>query len=202
METQASEWDTLLDELVRQDVITRGEYNQLNTMLPEEMYLEPNSEEEDELTKVIQATANYLVKPDKKKFMELLTEIKVEGSEDDIDATLQLEKLIDVLLFGEYLEGKPILPMIIEVKKTLVNSVIEKSKQHQMKMLLYDIKSNRYRVLIYTDDMLSIFKQMAADELLSPEQFAKLSELEDMDLPIALIIKDSKVGQGLKLGKD
>ena len=82
---------------------------------------------------------------------------------------------------------------------------IGKLKQHRMKMLLDDIKSNRFRVhSIFTrivhgqgkDDMLSILKQLAAEELLSPEQFEKLSELEDLDLPIiALIIKDSKVGQ-------
>ena len=47
--------------------------------------------------------------------------------------------------------------------------------------------------------MLFILKQLAADELLSPEQFEQLSELEQMDLPtIALVIKDTKVGQGLK----
>ena len=80
--------------------------------------------------------------------MELSTEIKEEGSEDDVDVTFQLEKFIDALLIVEYLEGKPILPMIIEVMRTLENSVIEKSKQHRMKMLLDDIKSNRYRVLI------------------------------------------------------
>ena len=41
--------------------------------------------------------------------------------------------------------------------------------------------------------MLSIIKQLAAEELLSPEQF------EQLDLPtIALVIKDTKVGQGLK----
>ena len=46
--------------------------------------------------------------------------------------------------------------------------------------------------------MLSIC-YLAAEELLSPDQLEKLSKLEDMNLPtIALIIKDSKVGQGLK----
>ena len=73
--------------------------------------------------------------------IELLTKIKEEVSEDDIDVTLQLEKFIDVFLIGEYLEGKPILPMIIEVMKTLENFVIEKSKQPRMKMLLDDINS-------------------------------------------------------------
>ena len=69
-------------------------------------------------------------------------------------------------------------------------------------------RENRYRVRsIFTrlvdaqdkENMLFILKQLAAEELLSPEQFEQLSELEQMDLPtIALVIKDTKVGQGLK----
>ena len=48
-------------------------------------------------------------------------------------------------------------------------------------------------------DMLFILKQLAAEELLSPEQFEQLSELEEMDLPtIAVVIKNTKAGQGLK----
>ena len=47
--------------------------------------------------------------------------------------------------------------------------------------------------------MLFILKQLAAEELLSPEQFEQLSELEEMDLPtIAVVIKDTKAGQRLK----
>ena len=38
--------------------------------------------------------------------------------------------------------------------------------------------------------MLFILKQLAAEELLSPEQFEQLSELEQME--------DTKVGKGLK----
>ena len=70
------------------------------------------------------------------------------------------------------------------------------------------IKSNRYRVhSIFTrlddaqdkEDLLFILKQLAAEGLLLPEQFGQLSELEQMDLPtIALVIYDTKVGQGLK----
>ena len=39
------------------------------------------------------ATTNYLVVPDKKELMELLTETKEEGNEDDIDATLHCRPL-------------------------------------------------------------------------------------------------------------
>ena len=84
--------------------------------------------------------------------MGLLREIKVEGSEDDIDTTLQLEKRIDAFLIGEYLEGNPILPVIIEVVKALLNSVIETSKQHRMKRLLDDIKAIDTVFTLYSRD--------------------------------------------------
>ena len=48
--------------------------------------------------------------------------------------------------------------------------------------------------------MLCILKQLATEELLSPEQFETLAEFEQMDLPtIALVLKDTKVGQALML---
>ena len=75
-------------------------------------------------------------------------------------------------------------------------------------MLTGDIKSNRYRVhSIFTrldgahdkEDMLFILKQWGAEELLSTKQFEQIFELEQLDLPtIALVIKDTRVGQGLK----
>ena len=47
--------------------------------------------------------------------------------------------------------------------------------------------------------MLFILKQLDAEVLLSPEQSEQLSGLEQIDLPtIALGIKDTKDGQGLK----
>ena len=96
-----------------------------------------------------------------------------------------------------------LLPMIDE---TLVDfSTIPKSKQQRLKMLTGDIKNSRYCVhSIFTrlddaqdkEDMLFTLKQLAAEELLSPEQF---EQLEQMDLPtIALVIKDNKVGQALQ----
>ena len=51
---------------------------------------------------MIQAITNYLVEPDK-RLMELLKEIKGGGTEDDIDASLQVKKRIDAFLIGEYL---------------------------------------------------------------------------------------------------
>ena len=73
-------------------------------------------------------------------------------------------------------------------------------------MLIDDIHNNRYRVTsILTrlsnsqDDIKTITKVLAREELLSEEQFQKLAKLEDWDLPtVALIIKDTKIGRGLK----
>ena len=106
--------------------------------------------------------------------MECLAELKDEVTEDFIDSVLQLEKLIDAFLTDDYLEGKPLLPMIDETLDGF--STIPKSRQQRLKMLTGDIKSNRYRVhSIFTrlDDaqgkevMLFILKQLAAEELVN-----------------------------------
>ena len=61
---------SILDELLRQDAITRDEYKQLNTMLAEsldeEMDLGPPLEEGDELKKVIHATTHNVIESDEK----------------------------------------------------------------------------------------------------------------------------------------
>ena len=49
------------------------------------------------------------------------------------------------------------------------------------------------------DDELSILKGLVREGLLSDKQFEKLVELDVSDLPaVALVIKDTKVGQGVK----
>ena len=112
--------------------------------------------------------------------MELLTEFKEEVTEDFIDDVLQLEKLIDAFFTDDYLEGKPLLPMIDE---TLYGfSTIPKSKQQRLKMLTGDIKSNRYRVH-------SIFTRL--DDAQDKEDM--LFILKRLDLPtIALVLKDTQ----------
>ena len=118
--------------------------------------------------------------------------LKEEVTEDFIHNVFQSEKRIDAFLTDEYLEGKPLLPMIDETLDGF--STIPKLKQqrvHSIFTRLDDAQDN--------EDMLFILKQLAAEESLAPEQFEQLSELEQMDLPtIALVIKDTKVGQGLK----
>ena len=72
-------------------------------------------------------------------------------------------------------------------------------------MLVDDINSNRHHLQsIFTrlddaQDAVFTLKQFVKEELLSPELFTKLSELEDMDLPaISAVINETKIGQGLK----
>ena len=110
-----------------------------------------------------------------------------------------LEKLIDEFLTDDYL-----LPMIDETLDGF--STIPNLNQQRLKMLTGDIKIDIVFIL-YSHGWMThktwricffILKQLPAEELLSPEQFEQLSELEQMDLPtIALVIKDTKVGQGL-----
>ena len=89
----------------------------------------------------------------------------------------------------------------------LEGSLITKSKQHRLKMLLNDIYSNRYRlqtILTRLDDaqnardISNILEQLVREEMLSHEQYEKLVELEELELPsVVEIIKETKMGQGL-----
>ena len=92
--------------------------------------------------------------------------------------------------------------------KTLIQSTVEyliqgsaipKSKQHRLKMLLDDIAQNRYRVQSILkrladaegEEQLSFtLEQLAREELLSEEQHLEVAETG--------VIKNAKVGQGLK----
>ena len=168
-----------------------------------------NEEEDDEVKKIINSTVDYIVTHDKKELTELLAELKEEATEDYIDTLLELEELIATFITSEFLEEKPILPMIDELIRKLENSPVAKSKSLRLKMLVNDVNKNRYRVKsIFTrlvddasgdkDDALPILKALVSEELLSKEQYEKLAKLEDLDLPvISQIINDTKVGRGL-----
>ena len=100
--------------------------------------------------------------------------------------------------------------MIDELIAAIENSSITKLKQHRLKMLVDDINKNRYRVksILTTlnnaqedkQDIKNALERLAREELLSEEQFQKIGKLEEsFDLPaVALIIKDSKIGQGME----
>ena len=116
---------------------------------------------------------------------------------------LKLEELIDVFLLEEFLD-EPIIPMINEITRRLENSPIARSKRHWLKTLLNDIKKNRYRVYWILlrlndvqgdEDMLTnALQQLAREELLSPDQYKNVNELEEINLPaIADIMKETKL---------
>ena len=162
--------ETLTSELLRQEVITRDGYKQMNTALDEpldeEMDLEP-ADREEEFKKMIQSTTNDVIKSD---------QLKEEVTEYFIGDVLQLEKLVDAFLIDDYLEGKPIFPVMDEIMKTLEGSALPKSKPQRLKLFADDIKINRYRVhSIFTrlddaqdkEDMLFILKQLATEELVT-----------------------------------
>ena len=138
----------------------------------------------------------------------LLTELKEEVTEDYIDTLLKLEEFIGIFFTKEFIDEELILPKIDELLKELENSRFVKSNVHRLKMLVNDIAHNRYRVKsIFTrlndvsdkDDWLIILKELVKDELLSVEQFEKLAEFEEIDLPtVSAVIKETKVGQSLK----
>ena len=167
-----------------------------------------NEEEDDEVKKIINSTVDYVIAHDKKELTELLTVLKEEANEEYIDTLLELEEHIATFITDEFLEEKPILPMIHELIRKLENSPVAKSKWHRLKMLVNDVNKNRYRVKsIFTrleddmgdkDDALPILQALVREELLSEEQYEKLTKMENMDLPaIAQIINDTKVGRGL-----
>ena len=166
-----------------------------------------SDEEVDELKRVINSTLETVISHDKKELGELLAEIKKEAGEEYLDAVLELEGLIEVFLQEEFLENEPILPKLDDIRKKLENSNITKLKQHRLKILLYDIDNNRYRVNSILrrlnnsqDDIKNVLKTLIREELLSEEQFKKLNNLEEkFDLyAVALVIKDTKIGRGLK----
>ena len=210
---------SILDELLRQEAISHEGYNQVNNFLAEslgeddedleEMVEGSENENENILSNLIQNTTDLIIKDDKDELVDLLKAIKGEAGDEFINTIIKLEELIDVFFTDEFLDGAPILPMIDELRAAIANSPITKLKQQRLKMLIDDISTNRYRVKsILTalnnaqddkQDIKNVLGRLAREELLSEEQFQKIGMLENsFDLPaIALIIKDTKIGQGI-----
>ena len=213
----------LLDELKQQKGVSCKKYTRLNNPLSESLdadgeeemgeddgneremvVYDDNDGEVDELMKIINYTLDYVTQSDKKELTELLKELK----EDYLIMLINPKELIGKFLTDEFEEGKLILPLInelITILPTTSSSPISWSKQHRLKMLIDGISKNRYRIeSIFRlldeakDDELSILKGLVQG-LLSDKQFEKLVELDMSDLPaVALVIKDTKVGQGVK----
>ena len=204
----------LLDELLRQDAISRETYTQLNYMLAQSLdgNKDENDDDEEGLVlsggetreKMIQSTVNYLVAHDKEELMTLLDDFKDEAGEEYVGTLTKLDELVNSFLVDEFLEGEPLLPMIEDLMRELESSHILRSKQHRLKMLLNDIKNNRYRVKsILTrlndadgdkDRIKDVLRQLAQEDLChhSEEQIEQLIGLENLNLAnVADIIKDT-----------
>ena len=198
--------DTIME--VEYDIPNKGENITDGEEVDAAVVMKADSDEEvNELKNVINLTLESTISHDKKDLVELLTEIKDEAEEEYLDLVLELEGLVDIFLQDEFLENEPVLPKLDKILKNLQDSNITKSKQQRLKMLLYDIDNNRYRVNSILrrlnnsqDDIKNVLKRLIREELISEEQFKKLNNLEGkFDLPaVVLVIKDTKVGRGLK----
>ena len=181
----------LLDEMLRQGYVTPKEYESFNIVLADSLA------EKDDIWKHIQSTTRLLIKDDKEELDKLIDNFKSKAGEDFIDSVLELEKLVEL-----FLDGKATLASIIDICRSLENSSLLLSDQLRLRILLNDIADNRHRVqtilrrLNETNDE-NTLKQLVREQLLSPEQYEKIKENADLTA-IADIIKDTKVGRGLK----
>ena len=171
---------------------------------------EEEEEEGDEVKRLIRSTTKYLTSEDFKELHNLLHNIEKEAGPDLIDSVTEWKTLIDKFLRNKFdSDGELILPRIINLLQTLKSSPIALSKQERIKMLLRDIDQNRFRVeSILTrlneaedeEDISNTLEQLKREELISPEQFEKMTENDAaFELPtIVTIIKDTKIGRGFK----
>ncbi len=201
----------LLNEMLKRGFIDQKGYEKGVASL--DVDIPADSEEEDAeetFEKLRHSTLHYLIAEDKEELRELLKEFKEETEEGDeyTEDVSKLEELTHAYFLDEFLEGKPIQPMIEGIMRRLESSSIAKSSQLRFKTLLKDVNNNRHRVYSIlqrikdaddADNILLALQQLAREELLSEEQYQKIAGLEEITLPIvADIIKESKVGQGLK----
>ena len=183
----------LLDEMLRHEYITPLEYESFNTILADSIKVQ----EKGDIWKLIESTTRDLIKNDKEEVNKLIVNFKLEAGEDFIDSVLELEKLVEL-----FIDGKATLSSILDICRSLENSSLLLSEQLRLKMLFNDIADNRHRVQAILrrlnderDD--NTLKQLVREQLLSSEQYEKIKEDSDLT-DIADIIKDTKVGRGLK----
>ena len=124
-------------------------------------------------------------------------EIGDEAGEEFEDSVSDLETLIEKFLIDEFLDGKPILPLIKRRRLELRRSV-SRLKLLQLKMILDKINDNRRRIAAIfqqidnAEDIVN-WKTLAREGLISEEQFKELKNLENTDIEeIASILKGGK----------
>ena len=108
--------------------------------------------------------------------------------------------MVHTYFADDFLDGKPVLPMIEDIARRLESTSILKSSQQRFKTLLKDIGTNRHRVhsvltrlkeVKEEHDVQHVLQQLAREELLSEDEFQRILELEEITLPIvADIIRD------------
>ena len=121
----------VFDELLRQETITRDDYTKLNNILAESLGENDDRSEEMDVDDAAENEESEDVV--KKELVELLKGVKEEAGEEFIDTVLKREELIDAFFTDEFLEGKPTLPIISELRAAIENSPITKLKQHKLK---------------------------------------------------------------------
>ena len=165
-----------------------------------------------QILNITKSTFEYLIQPDKKELMELIKEFQQDA--DAIDTAQELEELIDTYLLDEFINKEPIITKLDAVRKKFESSsssTISKVKQLRMKILLDGIASNRHRVqsimrrtadaMGKKEEITFILKQLAREELLLEEQYLKIAQISVDELTssrLADIIKETKIGQGIK----
>jgi len=182
----------LLDEMLRHEYITPVDYESFNNILSES--LESTGSEKADIRNLIQSTTKTLIRNDEEEVKKLIKEFKsVTDEETEME---EMEKSVE-----KFLKGELTLSSILDIGRKLGPKILL-SKQLRLKMLLKDIADNRDRVqtiLLRLNDGRdeNTLKQLVREQLLSPEQHEKIKEDSDL-IDIADIIKDTKVGRGLK----
>ena len=194
----------LLDEMLRHEYITPVDYESFNNILADSLPLSADVEsragnqEEKDIRNLIHSTTKTLIRNDEEEVKKLIKEFKAEADEEmELE---EMEKSVE-----KFLDGELTLSSILDISRKLENSSLLLSKQLRLRMLLNDIADNRHRVQTILTRLKdngrdeNTLKQLVREQLLSPEQYEKLNAAAALDLTaIAEIIKDTKVGRGLK----
>ena len=178
----------LLDELLRQNGITRTLYRKMNGLLSigdgieqaeheeEQQHEQEEGEEEEEgegdgenmLEDKITDTVDYLIKHDRAEIEKLLTGFEKEQTVlDDVAMLRKLMELYirDKLLGKEVTQSKDIDQILSKLKE----SAIPRSKLLRVGMILKAIKRNRHRV----SDILQRMVLILSDDQVSTEEISR-----------------------------
>ena len=175
----------------------------------EEDSSEGEPDEDNELYQLIHNTFDYVTEHDQQELMNLIEDFRSDVSVEFIDAVELLEELIEKYIGDEFLTaGDLVLSEIHDVMRRLQSSNLPKSKLIKLKLLVNDLEKNRLRInsilirlngVESEEQFLEILKNLIREELITSEQYEDLKDNFIAELPvIADIIRDTKIGQGLK----